>query len=67
MVRYSDRPWLASYPPDVPADFSFPTVPLTRLLDDAAHDYPGHVAISCLGNRMTYRALQESVDRFAGG
>ncbi|HVS68487.1 MAG TPA: long-chain fatty acid--CoA ligase, partial [Mycobacteriales bacterium] len=47
--------------------FSFPTVPLTRLLDDAAHDYPGHVAISCLGNRMTYRALQESVDRFAGG
>ncbi|HWC35624.1 MAG TPA: AMP-binding protein [Mycobacteriales bacterium] len=67
MTRYADRPWLASYPPDVPTECSFPNVVLTRLLDDAAHNYPNNVAISCLGNRITYRALQESVDRFAGG
>jgi long-chain acyl-CoA synthetase len=64
---YANRPWLAAYPPDVPTDGNFPNVPLTRLLDDAAQNYPNYVAISCLGNRMTYRALQEAVDRFAGG
>ncbi|HVV77561.1 MAG TPA: long-chain fatty acid--CoA ligase [Mycobacteriales bacterium] len=67
MAGYSDRPWLAAYPPGVPTECSFPHVPLTRLLDDAAQSYPGHVAISSLGNRMTYRTLQESVDRVAGG
>ncbi|MGN6472117.1 MAG: long-chain-fatty-acid--CoA ligase [Mycobacteriales bacterium] len=67
MTGYDDRPWLASYPPDVPSEADVPVVPLTRLLDDAANSYPDHVAISCLGNRLTYRALRESVDRFAGG
>jgi hypothetical protein len=37
---YAARPWLASYPPGVPADFDFPEVPLTRLLDDAARPSP---------------------------
>jgi long-chain acyl-CoA synthetase len=67
VAGYTDRPWLAAYPPDVPSDCVFPHVPLTRLLDDAAQNYPGRVAISSLGNRMTYRSLQESVDRFAAG
>jgi long-chain acyl-CoA synthetase len=67
VAGYGDRPWLAAYPPDVATDCDVPNVPLTRLLDDAAHSYPGKVAISCLGNKLTYRALQESVDRFAGG
>ncbi|HVT63938.1 MAG TPA: long-chain fatty acid--CoA ligase [Mycobacteriales bacterium] len=67
MAGYSDRPWLAAYPPDVPTECDFPKVPLTRLLDDAARSYPGNIAISSLGNKLTYRALQESVDRFAAG
>ncbi len=64
---YDEQPWLASYPPDVPMECGYPSVPLTRLLDDAAHSYPNHIAVSSLGNRMTYRALRETVDRFAGG
>jgi long-chain acyl-CoA synthetase len=67
VAGYTERPWLAAYPPDIATDCRFPDVPLTRLLDDAAQSYPNRVAISSLGNRMTYRSLQESVDRFAAG
>jgi long-chain acyl-CoA synthetase len=72
VVGYDDRPWLAAYPPDVPADHNFPQVPLTRLLDDAADAFPGTIALSTfalssVGNRMSYRALRDAVDRLAGG
>lgn len=66
-MGYDERPWLASYPPDVPTDCAVPNVPLTRLLDDAANTYPDHVAVSSLGNRLTYRALRDAADRLAGG
>ena len=64
-VKYADRPWLASYPPEVPADYDFPEVPLTRLLDDAAVSFPTTAALAFLGSRITYRDLKDSVDRFA--
>lgn len=66
-VSYADRPWLAHYPPGVPADYDFPTVPLTRLLDDAASSFPTRTALAFLGATMTYRDLQDAVDRFATG
>ncbi|HEU0131250.1 MAG TPA: long-chain fatty acid--CoA ligase [Mycobacteriales bacterium] len=62
---YADRPWLASYPPDVPGDYEFPEVPLTRLLDDAAASFPTTTALAFLGTRITYRELKDAVDRFA--
>ncbi|MDX6266045.1 MAG: long-chain acyl-CoA synthetase, partial [Frankiales bacterium] len=65
-VRYADQPWLAHYPPGVPATYEFPKTPLTRLLDDAAASYPTHVAMAFLGARTTYKQLKEHVDRFAG-
>jgi long-chain acyl-CoA synthetase len=58
---------LASYPSEVPADFEFPLVPLTRLLDDAAATFPATVAVQSSGAAITYRRLRELVDRFAGG
>jgi long-chain acyl-CoA synthetase len=69
---YDERPWLAAYPREVPADHDFPQVPLTRLLDDAADAFPGTVALSTfamssVGTPMTYRQLRDSVDRLAGG
>jgi len=62
---YADRPWLASYPVGVPADYDFPKVPLTRLLDDAAASFPDRVALAFLGARLTYRQLKAAVDSFA--
>jgi long-chain acyl-CoA synthetase len=62
---YDARPWLASYPADVPPDYDFPTVPVTRFLDDAAAAFPTRTALAFLGTTMTYRELREAADRFA--
>jgi long-chain acyl-CoA synthetase len=64
-TAYADRPWLGSYPAGVPADFDFPKVPLTRLLDDAASSFPTGTALAFLGSTLTYRELKDAVDRFA--
>ena len=66
-AAYDDRPWLASYPEGVPADFDFPQVPLTKLLDDAASTFPTGVAITADSARLTYAELVARVDRLAGG
>jgi long-chain acyl-CoA synthetase len=58
-------PWLASYPAAVPADYRYPDVPLGRLLDDAAQDFPDVVAVEYRGYAMTYRKLLDHADRFA--
>jgi long-chain acyl-CoA synthetase len=60
-----ERTWLASYPPGVPETYEYPLVPLTRLLDDAAQDFPETTALDFLGARLTYRQLLDQVDRFA--
>jgi long-chain acyl-CoA synthetase len=62
---YGERPWTRSYPDGVPADFEFPKVPLTRLLDDAASSFPTNTALAFLGNKQTYKQLKDEVDRFA--
>jgi long-chain acyl-CoA synthetase len=49
----------------VPASYDYPEVPLTRLLDDAAKDFPETEAIHFLGYTLTYRQLLDKVDRFA--
>jgi len=51
----------------VPADFAFPMVPLTRLLDDAAASFPGVTALAFLGTTLTYRELRDAVDHLAAG
>jgi len=64
---YDERPWLTTYPDGVPADYDFPQVPLTKLLDDAAAAFPTGVAITADGARLTYAELVARVDRLAGG
>ena len=59
------RPWLASYPPHVPASWPYPPVAMTRLLDDAAADFPTTTALRSAGVALTYRELLDAVDRFA--
>ena len=64
---YAARPWLTSYPPGVPADFEYPRVPLTQLLDDAAEAFPRRAALSFLGTTLSYHELRDVVDHLAAG
>lgn len=54
-------------PTGVPAGYAYPAVPLTRLLDDAATDFPDHEALTYRGHRLSYEQLLDQVDRCAAG
>ena len=65
------RPWLASYPPDVPHSLApFPEKPVWSLLEESAERFPdaGAVAfpVAPMARRLTYRQLKEEAERFAG-
>lgn len=64
--RAVPRPWLASYPPGVPPSYPYPDVGLTRLLVDAARDFPTTAAVAAGRSLLTYRELLDRVDRLAG-
>jgi long-chain acyl-CoA synthetase len=42
-----------------------PSIPVTRLLDDAAAEYPRRTALVFFGRKISYRSLLRAADRFA--
>ena len=70
-----DKPWLKHYDEGMPATIDYPRIPLDRLLTDAAAKHPEHPAIifgAVAGSRLmdaklTYRQLDDAVNRFAAG
>jgi long-chain acyl-CoA synthetase len=64
------RPWLASYPPDVPHSLApFPEKPVWSLLEESAERFPNADAVAFpvapMARRLTYRQLKEEAERFA--
>jgi long-chain acyl-CoA synthetase len=65
-----ERPWLESYPPDVPHSLApYPERPVWSLLEESARDHPDSLAvvfpIAPRARRLTYRQLVEEAERFA--
>jgi len=65
-----ERPWLKSYPPDVPHTLApYPEEPVWSLLAKAAQRFPDSEAvvfpIAPRAKRLTYRKLVEEAERFA--
>ena len=67
LAAAAQRPWRDSYPPQVPDTYRYPLVPLTRLLDDAAADFPDTAAVDSgtRGATLRFRQLLDAVDRCA--
>ncbi len=69
------KPWLEHYDEGIPATMEYPHIPLDRLLADSAAKHPERTAIvfgAMVGSRLmdaklTYRQLDEAVNRFAAG
>ena len=66
-----ERPWLKSYPPDVPNSLEpYPEKPVWWLLEESASKFPNRPAIAFpvapRAKRLTYRQLKEQAERFAG-
>ena len=60
-----EKPWLKNYEPGVPHTLEYPDRPLHANLEETARRYPDATATIFLEARMTYRQLNELVDRFA--
>lgn len=60
------RPWFSHYEPSVPRTVSVFDQPLYSLLDEAAARYPKRPALIFQNTRLSYKALHEAVERFAG-
>lgn len=67
MSIYSERPWVASYAPGVPADVDVPAGSLAHLIDDSVATYGSHVALEFFGATTTYAELGEQIARAAEG
>lgn len=70
-----EKPWLKFYDEGVPASIDIPNIPLGEFLTHSATKYPSHPAIifgapvgsSIMDAKITYRELNDFVDRFAVG
>ncbi|RJG06816.1 long-chain fatty acid--CoA ligase [Noviherbaspirillum cavernae] len=62
-----DFPWIKSYPAGVRWEAQLPVMPVPQLLDDAAAKWPDNPALDFMGRKITYRELQQLVDRAAKG
>ena len=60
------RPWLRQYDADTPHEIPLFDAPLYSLLDRAADQYPRRQALIFQNTRITYAALRERAERFAG-
>src|SRR5262249_16490711 len=61
----ADRPWLEAYEAGVPADIEPVDEPLHASLATSAASVPERAAIRFFGRSITYRELDEHVNRFA--
>jgi long-chain acyl-CoA synthetase len=65
MSRYTDRPWLASYPPNQSGDFSLEHPSLLAAFAAMAAARPAAPAITYFDGVLTYRQLDEQSDALA--
>lgn len=70
-----EKPWLQYYDKGIPETIDYPRIPLDRLLVNAATKYPEQTATIfgapvgslLLDAKLSYRQLDEQVNRFAAG
>ena len=62
-----EKPWLKFYEEGVPATIDYPDMVMPQVLADTARKHPDHPATLFKGAKLTYRELNELVDKFAAG
>ncbi|MFP4477635.1 MAG: long-chain-fatty-acid--CoA ligase [Desulfatibacillaceae bacterium] len=60
-----ERIWHKSYVEGVPAEIEFEKTTLPEALSRSAREFPDHTALIFMGREITYRELDELVNRFA--
>ncbi len=65
--RSLQAPWLSHYEQGVPATLDYQETCLPEFLEQTAERYPDRMALVFQGYKVTFRQLNEMVDRFAAG
>ena len=60
-----DRLWHKSYAPGVKKALEYEKTTLSQALTRSAQNFPNHTALNYMGKKITYRELNEMVNRFA--
>lgn len=60
-----DKVWFKSYDPGVPKEIDFEDLPLHQILARTARNHPNSVALIFMNSKITYKQLQDKVDRLA--
>jgi long-chain acyl-CoA synthetase len=60
-----NRNWIDAYPPGVPSSLSYPSVPISDLLESAARRFPGRAACTVYGDSLTYAQVADAARRLA--
>jgi len=60
-----DRLWHKSYAPGVKKALEYEKITLSQALTRSAQNFPNHTALNYMGKKITYRELNELVNRFA--
>ena len=65
MTAYDEKPWLKNYFPGVRPHLDYPDIPVHAFLEETAGKYPERTALLFLGKKMSFRHLNDQVDRMA--
>ena len=60
-----EKPWLKFYESHVPEHVDYPETPMPAVLEETARKYPGHTATIFKDAKLTFREINQAVDRFA--
>jgi len=61
----NDRPWIKQYDEGVPSTIEYPEIPLFKILEDAAQNYPDVPCTIFKGAKITYREMNQITDQLA--
>ena len=64
-IKYEDKPWLTSYEKGVPEKVEYKEICLPEILERTAGKFPDKMALLFQGYKITYRELNDMVNRFA--
>jgi long-chain acyl-CoA synthetase len=64
-IKYEDKPWVTSYEKDVPEKIEYEEICLPEILERSARRFPNKMALLFQGYKITFRELNDMVNRFA--
>jgi long-chain acyl-CoA synthetase len=66
-IKYEDKPWLTSYEKGVPEKIEYQEISLPKILERSAGRFPNKMALLFQGYKVSFRELNNMVNRFAAG